>query len=287
MSVDTPRLIPHHASRRRNVTAAVGLTILGGWVLIALFGWLIRPFDPTDFISYEMYAPEKGALLGTDYMGRDLFSRLLSGTPVTLGMSFLATLVSHLLGVSAGLTAAMRGGAVDMVLSRIVDVMLSLPNIIVALMVVAALGSSVSVLILTTGFVYSASVFRIARALANDVRSLDFVRAAQARGEGTLWLSSGEILPNILKPLAADFALRLGFVLLFISSLSFLGLGVQPPLADWGALVRENMSGLSSGKLAPVYPALAIASVTIALNLLVDAWSDRSIGQGNARGAAK
>jgi peptide/nickel transport system permease protein len=251
----------------------VSLAILGFWVVVAVLGPLILPQDPTDFISDDSFAAVPGAWLGTDHMGRDLASRLLGGARVTLGMSVLAALIAHLLGGSLGILGAIRGGVMDAVTSRIVDVLLSLPKIVVGLVVVAVLGPSLTVLVVMAGIVYACGVFRIARALAADVLVIDFVRAARARGEGTAWIMFGEVLPNIIRPLAADFAIRVSFAILFISSLGFLGLGVQPPLADWGALVHDNISGLAAGSFAPIWPALAIASVTISLNLLVDSWT--------------
>ena len=148
--------------------------------------------------------------------------------------------------------------------------------------IIAAFGSSIPLLIGLAGLVYAASVYRIARALGQDIMVQDFVEAARARGEGLWWIITREILPNAAMPLATDFGLRLIFVILFISSLSFLGLGVQPPISDWGSMVRENMAGLgfgfSGGALASVAPALAIASLTIAINLIVDDISAQSGG---------
>jgi len=262
-----------HRSSRLFWSAAA---ILLAWVLVAVFAPLLMPHDPTDFVSDDSFAaPGRVAWLGTDYLGRDLLSRLIGGAQLTLAMAFAATLLAHLLGGTLGLLAAIRGGIFDAALSRAVDVVLSLPKIIVGLVVVAAVGTSVAVLVVIAGLVYAAGVFRIARALGADVAVMDFVRAARARGEGALWLLFGEILPNVVMPLAADFAIRMSFAILFMSSLSFIGLGVQPPRADWGGLVRENLSGLSAGSWAPLVPALAIASVAIALNLLVDAIGDR------------
>jgi peptide/nickel transport system permease protein len=250
--------------------------VVAAWALVGLLAPVLTPHDPTDFVSDDPFsAPDAVAWLGTDYLGRDLLSRLIGGAQITLAMAFIATLLAHLLGGTLGILAAIRGGFFDAVLSRVVDVLLSLPKIIVGLVVVAAVGSSMTVLVLIAGIVYAAGVFRIARSLAADVAVTDFIRAARARGEGPLWLLFGEILPNIMMPLAADFAIRMSFAILFMSSLSFIGLGVQPPRADWGGLVRENLSALSAGSWAPIFPALAIASVAIALNLLVDAIGDR------------
>jgi peptide/nickel transport system permease protein len=250
--------------------------VLIAWTLVAVLAPALMPHDPTDFVSDDSFAgPNPVAWFGTDYLGRDLLSRLIGGARLTLAMAFFATVLAHLLGGTLGLLAAIRGGLFDAVLSRAIDVVLSLPKIIVGLVVVAAVGTSVGVLVAIAGIVYAAGVFRIARALGADIAVLDFVRAARARGEGPLWLLFGEILPNIVMPLATDFAIRMSFAILFMSSLSFIGLGVQPPRADWGGLVRENLSGLSAGSWAPIVPALAIASVAIALNLLVDAIGDR------------
>jgi peptide/nickel transport system permease protein len=263
------------APRRRYLFWAAA-AVVGAWALVGLLAPVLTPHDPTDFVSDDPFsAPDAVAWLGTDYLGRDLLSRLIGGAQITLAMAFIATLLAHLLGGTLGILAAIRGGFFDAVLSRVVDVLLSLPKLIVGLVVVAAVGSSMTVLVLIAGIAYAAGVFRIARSLAADVAVTDFIRAARARGEGPLWLLFGEILPNIMMPLAADFAIRMSFAILFMSSLSFIGLGVQPPRADWGGLVRENLSALSAGSWAPIFPALAIASVAIALNLLVDAIGDR------------
>ena len=252
--------------------AAAALVV---WALVALLAPLLAPHDPTDFVSDDPFTPpSRIAWLGADYLGRDLFSRLVAGARITLVMAFLATLLAHLVGGTLGVLAAVRGGLLDAALSRTVDIALSLPKIIVGLVIVAAVGTSMTVLVVVAGLVYAAGVFRIARALGADIAVMDFIRAARARGEGSLWLIFGEILPNIVMPLAADFAIRMSFAILFMSSLSFIGLGVQPPRADWGGLVRENLSALSAGSWAPIFPALAIASVAIALNLVVDTIAD-------------
>ncbi len=265
--------------RRRmpSKTGLVGICIVGAWVLVALFGHLIAPFDEAQFASDTPFLePSRQFLLGTDYLARDLWSRLLIGTQLTLAMAVGATLIASTVGTSIGIFAAITGGWKDMVLSRLNDAFLSFPTTIMALVVIAALGSSIPVLVIVTGLIYSASVFRIARALAMDQAVMDYVEVAKARGEGIGWIMVHEILPNIAPPLMVDFGLRLGFAILFLSALSFLGLGVQPPLADWGSMVRENMTGLTSGAITPIYPAVAIASLTVALNLIVDDLATRS-----------
>lgn len=255
----------------------ISSTIVVLCIVIGLLAPYLAPYDPTEFVSDMAFeGPSSNAWLGTDYLGRDLFSRHIDGTRLTLLMALAATALAHVVGDALGLMAAARGGVIDTVLCRIVDVSLSLPKIIVGLVVVAALGSSITVIVVVAGLVYSASVFRIARALGRDLVAQDFIQVARARGEGLRWILFGEILPHVVRPLAADFAIRMSFAILFMSSLSFLGLGVQPPLADWGGLVRENLPGLAGGSLAALYPAAAIALVSIALNLLVDALGERS-----------
>jgi peptide/nickel transport system permease protein len=196
-------------ARKLSLPVVIASTILSCWTLVALIGPLITPHDPTGFVANDGFVQVEGVtLLGTDYLGRDLFSRIIDGTRITLFTAFVATLLAHGLGSSFGILATVQGGWLDTLLSRIVDIVLSLPKIIVGLVVIAATGPSLTVLILVTGVVYAAAVFRIARALSADVAQLDFVRAARARGESALWLIGGEILPNIAVPLAADFALR-------------------------------------------------------------------------------
>ena len=268
--------------RPRPPILSVSLVILIGVGLVALFGPALAPHDPTDFLTDNPFSPPRqGMWLGTDNLGRDILSRLIDGTRLTLIMALAATVLAHLIGGTLGLIAAVSGGILDALISRIADIVLSLPKIIVGLVVVAALGPSIAVIVILAGIVYAAGVFRIARALGTDLIRHDFVQVARSRGEGLGWVLVGEILPHVVRPLAADFALRTSFAILFMSSLSFLGLGVQPPMADWGGLVRENLQGLTAGSFAPIFPALAIAGTSIALNLLVDNLSesqDRKIG---------
>ena len=205
------------------------------------------------------------------YLGRDTLSRILFGARTTIGISLLATLLAYLIGVTLGIAAAVGSKFLDMCLSRVNDALLSIPSIMFALVLIAALNSpGIFWLILIAGFIYAASVFRIARSLGQEVMVSDFVEAAKVRGEGLWWIITREVLPNIAMPLATDFGLRFVWVILFISSLSFLGLGVQPPMSDWGSMVKENLSGLVYGSVAPLMPALAIATLTISVNMIVD-----------------
>jgi peptide/nickel transport system permease protein len=207
---------------------------------------------------------------GTDYLGRDMLSRVLLGARITVGVSGVATLLACVAGVTLALLAAARGGWVDAVLSRVLDAIISLPSLLFGLVVVASLGASMGVLIVTAAVIYTPGAYRTARSLAVNINALDFVAVARARGEGTWFIMREEILPNLLLPVLTDFGLRFVYVVLLLSGLSFLGLGIQPPYADWGSLVRENLEGLVDGSPAVIMPAVAIATLTIAVNLLID-----------------
>jgi len=266
-------------------TGKLGVAVVAFWVIMVVIGPWVAPFNEADIIGDDSFMPafsstegEGFHLLGTDYLERDIFSRILWVARMTVGISVIATLLAYLIGVTAGIAAAVKRGWTDMILSRINDAILSLPTIMLGLLIVVALGSSIPILIGTAAIIYASSVYRIARAYGQEIMVMDYVESAQARGETIWWIIFREVLPNAAMPLATDFGLRLVFVVLFISSLSFLGLGIQPPAADWGSMVRQNLEGLQYGALAPVWPALAIASFTIAINLIVDDISAKSGG---------
>ncbi len=260
-------------------TGKLGVAIVAFWVIMVFIGPFVAPFHEADIIADDSFFPPDGThWLGTDYLERDILSRILWGARTTIGISLTATIFAYLMGVTFGIAAAIRGGWTDMAFSRFNDAILSLPTIMLGLLIVVALGTSIPILIGTAAIIYASSVFRIARALGQDIMVMDYVEAAQARGESLWYIITREVLPNAAMPLATDFGLRLVFVVLFVSSLSFLGLGIQPPMADWGSMVRQNLEGLGYGSYAPVWPALAIASFTISINLIVDDISVQSGG---------
>ncbi len=261
----------------------IAAAIVVFWMVIAVVGPFIAPFHEMDMDGddsfLDAHSNEYGTFyLGTDYLGRDTLSRVLWGARMTIGISLASTFLAYLVGITLGIAAAVRGGWVDMGISRVNDAILALPSIMLGLIAIAAFGSSIPILIIIAGLIYATSVFRIARALGLDIMVQDYVEAAKVRGEGLWWVIRSEVLPNAAMPLATDFGLRLVFVVLFISSLSFLGLGVQPPQADWGSMVRENLAGLTYNSWAAVWPAFAIATFTISVNLIVDDISAKSGG---------
>ena len=251
-------------------SARVGLLILFFFAMCILFAPWIAPYGESQIVG-DVWEPIGGTFLfGTDQIGRDLLSRLIYGARNTISLALLTTALSFLFGGLMGFLAATMRGWVDQALSRFVDIIISIPTLIFALIVLSAVGTSIPVLVTVIGIVYAMPVYRIARAVAMDIEIMDYVEAARLRGEGLWWIMWREILPNALTPLAAEFGLRFCFVFLLISGLSFLGLGLQPPLADWGAMVRGNADGIAWGIYHGLIPAGCIALLTISVNLLVD-----------------
>jgi peptide/nickel transport system permease protein len=255
---------------RITVTAVIGILIIlacaGGAVLAP---W-VAPYDPNLPMGGRWDPPSPEHWLGLDQIGRDMFSRILYGGRISIGLALLATVLAFVVGIITGFAAAVFGGWVDVALSRIADVVLSIPILMSALIIISGFGTSTTVLVLTIGFLYSVLVFRVARAVAMNIAVLDYVEVARLRGEGLMWVILREILPNALPPLAAEFGLRFCFAFLFVAALSFLGLGVQPPDADWGSMVKESALAIPAGIAAPLYPAAAIALMTIGVNMVVD-----------------
>ena len=268
------------ASRTRGdrlaTSGIVGLVMVVFWLVVAAVGPAFAPHPIGGVVDPDVFSPASAALpLGSDYLGRDMLSRVLSAARYTVVIAALATALAAITGVLLGLAAAL-GGWLDMLLSRIFDTIIAIPGLMFALVVIASLGASVPVLVLTLAVIYTPGAFRTARALALNVTTLDFVTVARAREERLPYIVVHEILPNVAGPLLADVGLRFVFVVLLLSGLSFLGLGVQPPSADLGSLVRENIAGLGLGAWAVLFPALAIASLTVGVNLVIDALPGRA-----------
>lgn len=249
----------------------LGLAVMGFWVLVAIAALFLGENALGEMSDAGVFQGMSAQhWLGTDYLGRDMLIRIVAGAPYTLGVAFVATLLSCAVGAGLGLLAAVAGGWLDAAISRAMDTLISIPNKMLALVVVAAFGSSVVLLVIMTILCYAPGCYRIIRSLAVNINAMDYVAVARARGEGRGYIMRREILPNITGPLLADLGLRFIYVLRLLASLSFLGLGVQPPMADWGSLVRENLGALPMGGVAVLAPALALATLTIAANLVID-----------------
>ena len=256
--------------RQVPLSAWIGFLLVAGFGLAAVLGPALAPHGQADIVG-DVWEPASAAFpLGTDNLGRDMLSRMLWAARNTMGVALAATLLSFGIGMVLGYTAAVLGGWTDLALSRIVDTLMAIPTLIFALVVLAVLPPSLPILILVIAALDATRVFRLARAVAMDVAVMDFVEVARLRGESLFWVLGREILPNTLPPLIAEFGLRFCFAFLFLSSLSFLGLGIQPPAADWGGMVRDNASAIGFGLSVPLIPAAAIALLTIGVNLVVD-----------------
>jgi len=253
-------------------TGRIGLGLVLFWLSVAAVGPMLAPHSVGDFVDMEVFDTISARFpLGSDYLGRDMLSRLLFGARYTVFLGLGAAVLACLMGTALALVSVLRGGWVDEVLARGMDTLTSIPSKVLALVLVAAFDSTLGLLLVICALTYAPGNYRIARALAMNLMQLDFVTAARVRGEGAVYIALREVLPNMVGPLLADLGLRCVFVVLLLSGLSFLGLGVQPPYADLGSLVRENISGLTDGAPAILAPALAIASLTVGANLLIDA----------------
>jgi len=271
--------------KRIPISAWIGLILTSLFVLCAIFAPWLAPYGNGETVG-DVWAPMSGTyLLGTDNLGRDLLSRMIYGARITIFIAVLATALAFTLGSVLGLTAAVVGGWFDALLSRLVDLLMSIPTLIFALVVLSVLPANIVTLVLVMGVLDSTRVYRLSRAVAVDINVMDFVEAAKLRGEGRRWIIFREILPNALSPLVSELGLRFIYAVLFLSALSFLGLGVQPPSADWGGMVKENKDGIVFGIPAALIPAGAIAALAISVNLVAD-WilnrtTDLKGGRGN------
>ncbi|MWD27232.1 ABC transporter permease subunit [Aquicoccus sp. SCR17] len=266
------------------LSALVGLAITAAYFLMALFAPVISPYGMAEVVGSVWEPSSAEHLLGTDNIGRDLLSRMIYGGRTTIFIATAATILSFTTGAILGFLAAVLGGLWDQVLSRFVDLLMSIPTLIFALVVLSVMPVTIPVLIVVMGLLDSTRVFRLARAVAVDINVMDFVEAAKLRGEGRGWIIFREILPNALSPLVAEMGMRFIFMVLFVSTLSFLGLGVQPPGADWGGIVKENKDGIVYGIGAALYPAVAIATLAISVNLVADWILNRTTSLKGGRG---
>lgn len=256
--------------KKSPLSARIGLAIVFLNIAACILAPVVAPYGETQIVA-DVWLPSSSTnLLGTDQLGRDMFTRLLYGARNTISISLAITMLSFTIGIICGFFAAVLGGWIDQILSRIVDIIMAFPTLIFALMVLSVLGTSIPILIVVIAILDSTRVYRLSRALGMDIEVMDYVEVAKLRGEGLWWIIRHEILPNALPPLLAELGMRFCFVFLFIAALSFLGLGIQPPMADWGGMVRENAGAITFGILIPLWPASAIAFLTIGVNLIVD-----------------
>ncbi|MBY5334838.1 ABC transporter permease [Rhizobium leguminosarum] len=268
------------------ITAWIGMVGIAVAFIFAIFAPWLAPYGETQVVGDVWQLPDNQYIFGLDNLGRDIFSRLIYGARTTLTVASAATVISFSLGIILSFTAAVSRGLIDTVFSRFNDLMMSIPTLIFALVVLAVLPQNMVVLILVMAILDSTRVYRLGRAVALDVAVMEFVEAATLRGEGKLWIIFREILPNTLSPLLAEFGLRFAFSILFLSTLSFLGLGIQPPAADWGGMVKDNKDGIIFGISAALVPGTAIATLAVCVNLVVDWLLKRTSSLKGGRGDA-
>lgn len=279
----------------RQPTGAVGVFILVVILLVAFIGPFVSPHSPTETLGPPNAPAGAGFPLGTDFLGRDVLSRLLHGGRSVILIGLSSTLVAYLFGVLAGMYAGYRSGIRDMLTMRFVDLLLAFPPLLVLLVLVAGGGEHVWVLVVGVIAVQAPAIARITRTASLSVRHMPYVEAAQARGDGTLTIWRQDIFPNILPPLLADFGLRFSISVILIASMNYLGLGLQPPTADWALMMSENRVGITLNPWGVLAPAIALALLTVGVNLVGDAylravtrstaqrgtWRSRLWGRGN------
>ena len=270
----------------KNITvgAAIGLVFTALFLFAAVFAPWIAPYSRAEIVGGVWEPMSSQFWLGTDNIGRDLLSRMIYGARTTVFIAAMATALAFSLGAILGFTAAVVGGWLDALMSRFVDLLMSIPTLIFGLVVLSVLPTTIPVLILVMGILDSTRVYRLSRAVAVDINVMDYVEAAKLRGEGNGWIIFREILPNALSPLVSELGLRFIYAVLFLSALSFLGLGVQPPDADWGGMVKENKEGIVFGIPAALIPAAAIAVLAISVNLVADWVLNRTTSLKGGRG---
>ncbi len=251
-------------------SARFGFLVIFFYVFLAVFAPVLTPYSESQIVGAEYEPWGEGFLLGTDNLGRDMATRLIYGARNTIGIAFITTCLAFFVGILFGFLASTLGGWVDQILARIVDVMMAIPSLIFALMILTIVGTSIPALILVIGILDSTRVFRLARAVSMNIVVMEYIEVTRLRGEGLWWVMRREVLPNALAPLVAEFGLRFCFVFLTLAALSFLGIGVQPPTADWGSMVRDNATLISFGDITPLLPAGSIALLTVGVNFVVD-----------------
>jgi len=258
---------------KRSPRAIVGLTILLLWIIAALIGPALLPYTYTEMdMNNQMVAPgQAGHLLGTDALGRDVFSRIIYGSRSILTIALLTSLLSSIAGIIIGFTAGYFGGIVDTIFLRIMDILMAIPPLVLAMVVLGILGNSTIVgLTIIVSIAFTPATARVARGALLTCKSSEYVDAARIRGESHLYIMFIEILPNTIGPVIVEITARFAYSIMMIASLGFLGVGLQPPTPDWGMMVIENKSLIRAAPWTVLYPSLAIASLVIAISLFSD-----------------
>lgn len=264
---------------RESPVAMIGTAIVVAWALAALLAPWIVPYHPNaqDFTALADPTPGAAHLLGTDHLGRDILSRLLHGARVSLTLAPAAVLVAYLVGCTMGMVAGYFGGRVDTLISRVSDIILSFPVLILYIILITSVGPSALNIIVAVTVASSPGIGRIVRGLTLDIRNLEYIAAAQVRGERVAYIMLIEVLPNARGPLVVDFCLRIGYTIIVIGVLGFLGLGLPPPDPDWGGMVKDTTAMITVWPHMAIFPSIAIASLAVGFNLLADGLREISL----------
>tara|TARA_B100000575_G_C23127048_1_gene653137 strand:- start:1267 stop:2091 length:825 start_codon:yes stop_codon:yes gene_type:complete len=250
--------------------ARLGLTLIVVFLVAVFLGPYMVPYSEVEIVGGAFESPSADHLLGTDNVGRDLLARILAGGRMTVLISLFATCGAFVMGAPLGIISAVIGGWFDLLVTRFVDAIMAFPGLILALILLSALGTSLISLLVVMSLLSSTIIFRLTRAVAADIAAMEYIEIARQRGETMRWFVFKEVLPNVLPTLVTEFGLRFVYAAILISSLSFLGIGIQPPHADLGGMVKENSLAISFGRMAPILPAMALAMLAIGVNLVVD-----------------
>ncbi len=257
--------------------AVVGLVVIVFWILVAILAPVISPHDPLAQDSAAINQPPSSQYpLGTDNLGRDIMSRLIYGSRTILLLAPISVACSVAVGTFLGLLGGYFGGLIDEVVMRILDSIMAFPTILLYLIIIAAIGPSAVNVVVAITFVGAPGVARLVRSLTLDIRTRDYIRAAETRGENPFYIMFFEILPNARGPIIIDSMLRIGYAIFSIGTLGFLGLGLPPPTPDWGGMISEARKFIWTNPLGVLWPALAISSLVVALNLFADGLREES-----------
>ena len=260
---------------------AIGAVILLLVLAVAYLGAFFAPHSPTATVGGSVNPPGNGFVLGTDYLGRDVFSRVLHGGATVITMAAVATLAAYVVGIAVGIVAGYTGGSIDMLLMRIVDIVLAFPPLMVLLLLVGGFSNHIWVLVLGVMIVQIPSISRITRSASQSVSKSEFVDAARARGDSLVTIALRDVLRNISSTVLADFGIRFGVSIILIASMNYLGLGLNPPASDWGLMISENQNYISLNPYALLVPAIMLALITVGVNLFADAYI-RAVNAGSA-----
>ena len=253
----------------------VGGTLLAVLAVAVAFGPVLAPYDPESFHpSSRLTDPGEAFWLGTDHFGRDILSRILWGARTTVLLSLLATATGAAAGSALGILSGYVGGWADELLMRLVDAMMAIPSLLFALLIITVLGPSGVNAVIAIGIAFAPGIARVARSVTLSVRTSDYVAAAVARGESAGWIMAREVLPNVIAPVIVEATIRVAFAIMLLATLSFLGLGSQPPAPEWGLMISEARGFMFRSAWTILWPGLAIATVAVTFNLLGDALRD-------------